>query len=152
MAKAKKVKGKDLMAFVNDKAIALATNHTLKLTAETGDSSTKDSGDWGDEEITKMTWEATSENLCSADEGANSYEQMLDLMLAREPVEVKVGIPTNATNDEVPEGGWTVPQKYYGGTALITDIQLNAQNGDNATMSITLAGKGQLKKSDGVGG
>lgn len=152
MAKAKKVKGKDLMIFVNDKAIALATNHTLKLTAETGDSSTKDSGDWGDEEITKMTWEATSENLCSADEGANSYEQMLDLMLAREPVEVKVGIPTNATNDEVPEGGWTVPQKYYGGTALITDIQLNAQNGDNATMSITLAGKGQLKKSDGVGG
>ena len=104
MAKAKKVKGKDLMVFVNDKAIALATNHTLKLTAETGDSSTKDSGDWGDEEITKMTWEATSENLCSADESANSYEQMLDLMLAREPVEVKVGIPTNATNDEVPEG------------------------------------------------
>lgn len=150
MAKAKKLKGKDLMVFVNDKAIALATNHTLKLTAETGDSSTKDSGDWGDEEITKMTWEATSENLCSADESVNSYEQLLDLMLTREPVEVKVGIPTNITNDEVPEEGWTVPQKYYGGSALITDIQLNAQNGDNATMTITLTGKGQLKKTTGA--
>ena len=147
MAQAKKLKGKDLMLFVSDKAIALATNHTLKLTADTSDSSTKDAGQWGDEEVTKMSWEVTSENVCSADEDVNSYETMLDLMIKAEPVDVKFGIPANITSDEVPEGGWTGPTTYYGGKALIKSVDVNAPNGENATMSVTLGGKGKLKKN-----
>ena len=147
MAQAKKLKGKDLMLFVKGKAIALATNHTLKLTADTSDSSTKDSGQWGDEEITKMSWEVTSENVCSADADVNSYEAMLDLMIAGEPVDVKFGIPANISPNEVPDGGWTAPTTYYGGSALIKSVDVNAPNGENATMSISLGGKGQLTKT-----
>ena len=43
MAKRKPLKGKDLMIFVDGKAIALATSHTLTLNAETSDTASKDS-------------------------------------------------------------------------------------------------------------
>ena len=48
----KALKGKDFMAFVGGKAIALSTSHTLTLNAETSDISSKDSGMLSDSEIT----------------------------------------------------------------------------------------------------
>ena len=46
MSKAKAVLGKDLMLFMEDKAIALATSCKLGLSAETIDTQSKDSGIW----------------------------------------------------------------------------------------------------------
>lgn len=150
MAKSKALKGKDLMIFMNGKAIALATNHTLNLSAETSDTSSKDSGVWTESEITGMNWTASSESVCSADEDVNSYEAMLDAMLKMEIVPIKLGIPANISKDEMPEGGWTEPQKYYGGNALITGIDITATNKENATMTVNLTGVGQLKKETGA--
>lgn len=63
MAANKIIKGRDLMLFDNDgHSYAYATNHTLTITAETVDISSKDHGIWGASEVSKYSWEITSEN------------------------------------------------------------------------------------------
>ena len=51
MSKAKAVLGKDLMLFVEAKALALATSCKLGLSAETIDTQSKDSGIWTEKDI-----------------------------------------------------------------------------------------------------
>lgn len=154
MAKRKALKGKDFMIFVDGKAIALATSHTLTLNAETSDTASKDSGMWDDSEVTKLSWEASSESIGSADEGTPvdiSYETLLDKCMAGEKVPIICGIPTNVTNDGVPEGGWTAPsetpkQTYYQGSAIITSVSLTGANGENSQISASFKGVGKLEK------
>lgn len=155
MAKRKALKGKDLMAFVGGKAIALATNHTLTLNTETSDTSSKDDGIWSDAEITGMSWTASSESIGAYTGEADtdiSYEELIDLYMKGEPVDLIMGIPKNQTNDGLPEGGWTVPDAtspslaHYKGKALITSIELSAPNGDNSSISATFTGVGKLEK------
>lgn len=154
MARRKALKGKDLMIFVDGKAIALATSHSLTLNAETSDTASKDSGLWDESEVTKLSWEGSSESIGAADEGTPvdiSYETLLDKCMAGEKVPVICGIPTNATNDGVPEDGWTAPtespkQSYYKGEALITSVTLTGANGENSKISASFKGVGKLTK------
>ena len=49
--------------------------------------------------------------------------------------------------DEVPEGGWTpIATGQYKGKAIITSLEVNAPNGDNATYTATFTGVGALTK------
>nr|DAW29840.1 MAG TPA: PORTAL PROTEIN, 15 PROTEIN, HEAD PROTEIN, TAILED BACTERIOPHAGE, SIPHOVIRIDAE.6A [Caudoviricetes sp.] len=41
---------------------------------------------------------------------------------------------------------WSAGTHYYTGDALITSLTANANNGDNATYSVTLTGVSQIKK------
>lgn len=148
MAKAKVLNGKDFMVFVNTKATALATSHRLSLNAETSDSASKDDGFWDEAIVTKMSWEASTEALVAAEEGAESYDVLYDLMMANEPVDLVMGVPTNITNDGVPEAGWTAPAKGYTGKALITSLERTDSNGSNSTMTATFRGVGKLSKLD----
>ena len=60
----KVIKGRDLMLFDNSgHSFAFATNHTFTINAETAEISSKDHGIWGGSEVTKFTWEITTENL-----------------------------------------------------------------------------------------
>lgn len=149
MGKAKSVAGKDLMIFVGGKATALATSHSLSITAETSEAASKDDGAWGAATVTKFSWEGSTEALVSMDADANSFDAMYDAMMTRQPVELVSGQPSNATDDGLPEGGWTAPTtKYYKGQALITSLQRNDPNGDNSTMSVTFTGVGKLERVD----
>ena len=56
MSKAKSVLGKDLMLFIDGKAIALATSCKLGLSAETIDTQSKDSGIWTEKDIKKLSF------------------------------------------------------------------------------------------------
>ena len=147
MGKANVVAGKDLMIFVDKKPTALATSHSLSITAETSEAASKDDGAWGAATVTKFSWEGSTEALVSMDEAVNSFDSMYDAMMTRKPVEIVSGRPANATDDGVPEGGWTVPTtNYYKGSALITSLQRNDPNGDNATMTVTFTGVGKLER------
>ena len=151
MAKAKVLKGKDLMLFLGGKATALATNHKLSLKADTTDAASKDDGIWDESIVTKMSWEASTEALYSADKNVNSYESLFDLMIKGDPVDVVCGVPANAAN-ELPEDGWQVPggeQVHYKGKAIITSLECDAANGSNAKMSVSLKGVGALTKAIG---
>ena len=151
--KANAVLGKDSMLFVGGKALALATSCKLSISAETIDTQSKDSGIWTEKDIKKLSWNGSSENLFSADDKVNGYDVLLDLMLKRKPIEAKFGIPANADSDEVPSSGWTLPAASYSGNVLITNLELNAPDGDKATFSATFEGTGKLNpRTSGDGG
>jgi hypothetical protein len=89
MANNKIIKGRDLMLFDNDgHSYAWATNHTFTIQAETTDISSKDHGVWGASEVSRYTWEITSENLYSVE----TYDEFVDAMIAGEPITVRFGL------------------------------------------------------------
>lgn len=146
MSKAKTVLGKDLMLFVDTKAIALATSCKLGLSAETIDTQSKDSGIWTEKDIKKLSWNASSENAFSADADANSYDALFTLFLAHKPVTLKFGVVGNPDVNEMPANGWTLAAGAYTGKAVVTSLEANAPDGDKATFSINFDGTGPLAK------
>lgn len=145
------IQGRDLMLFDNDgHSYAYATNHTLTMTAETTDISSKDHGIWGASEVSKYTWEITSENLYTVD----AYDEMFDAMIAATPITVRFGLKTeqvdmskNVADGDLALPYWTSQSSYYEGKVIITSLTANANNGENATFSVTLTGTGSIKKT-----
>ncbi|MCR8874890.1 phage tail protein [Phocaeicola barnesiae] len=140
------VRGSDLMLFdgTTNKAFAFATNHTLELSGDVLETSSKDSGKWKSNQITKLSWTITSENLYSEED----YDDLVEKMIARDEFDVIFAIAGNADSDAgVPEGGWTPKANSgYKGKAVITSISVSAQDGQNATYSVNLQGTGALEK------
>lgn len=149
MANSKIIKGGDLMLFDSTgKSYAFATNHTLTITAETTDTSSKDHGMWNSIEISKYSWEITSENLFTQD----GYSAMFDKMIGGTEVTVVFGTKTDVQGKNVADGdlaNWSLNTTggFYKGSAYITSLTANANNGENATYSITLTGKGKIEKA-----
>lgn len=145
------IKGRDLMLFNADgHSYAWATNHTLTITAETTDISSKDHGVWGGSEVSRYTWEITSENLYSVEK----YDEFFEDMIAGEPITVRFGIKRPEADPTLtPSEGntaleyWTSQNSFYEGKVVITSLVANANNGENATFSVTLTGTGAIKKT-----
>ena len=144
------IKGRDLMLFDDKgKSFAYATNHTLTIEAETSDISSKDHGIWSATEVSKYTWEITSENLFTEE----TYANMFDAMIAANPITVRFGLKKDekdpSLNPAVVDSSltaWSSQETYYTGQVLIRSIVANANNGENATLSITLTGVNALKR------
>lgn len=141
--------GGDLMLFIGGKSIACATNHTLSVNAETTDTSHKDighgnGGTWTSTAVKTLSWEVSTENLFTVDGEGKEYADLFDAMVARQPLTV-VFSKEKETTPDVPDGGWTpAATGTYTGQAIITRLDLNAPNGDNATYSATFTGVGAL--------
>jgi len=159
------IKGDDLMLFDSaGKSIAYATSHTLTITADAADISTKDHGIWKGSEVNKISWEISSENLYTDD----SYDALFTAMLTRQPVKVYFGHKIQndpektVVNDDYPfwTGGWVkdavstdVPETAatntgYTGLAFISSLTANANTGENATFSLQLTGTGKIVKEN----
>lgn len=164
-----KINGADLMAFtnVNDggedvsklKSVAYATGHTLDITMNTVDTSTKDDGAgiWSDSEPGLLDWQVQTNNLMS-DKAADgsSFNDLIDAMIARKPIKIAFGLQGNQKDYtakelagfKVPKGGWTPdPSNHYYGNVLITSINVTGNNGEKATATATFKGCGPLKKT-----
>lgn len=146
------VKGDQLMLFDSaGKAFAYATSHTLTLTGNTVDVSSKDHGFWSASEVGSLTWEITTENLYTDDD----YNKLFDLMVSAEPVTVAFAKASNYdVNGLVATGGsvesWTPDTtQYRSGKAVITSLTVNANTGENATYSATFTGSGAFTKAAG---
>lgn len=142
-----KIKGGDLMLFVDDKSIAYATSHTLEINADTVETSNKDEGggNWASSEVNMLKWAATSENLYSVDGEGDNFEDLFDLMVAKTPI-AAVFSKKSQNIDDVPTGGWTAIVPKYSGNVIITSLSLNAPNGEYATYTANFQGVGELKK------
>lgn len=153
------VKGQELMLFQDGKSIAFATSHTLSITGNTTDISSKDHGFFTASALTSITWEISAENLYTDAAFDKYFNAMVN---TRNTVEVVFGHYTDdkswATSGIVSDGdttgqeSWTAPTGdspsvvYYKGNAYITSLSANAANGDNATFSVTLSGVGKLEQ------
>lgn len=154
------IKGRNMMLFVGTgttvKSIAQATNHTLTISAETVDISTKDiySGKWQASELNTLNWSATSENLVCDDPQGVSYEDLVEYMIAGTKLTGVFGMRTGDYNGEanVTTGGWTpLVSDGLKGEMIITNLVKNAPNGDNASFTVDFTGVGPLTKY-GTGG
>lgn len=155
--------GQDLMVFVKNGAgyssIAYATSHTLDVSMDQIDSSTKDNGVgyWQNSEPGLMSWTMSTENLMSdTAEHGYSYNDLFEIMLKRETVDVVFSLQTNNIDYaskldqefEVPETGWTPDtDNNYHGKAYITSLSVSATNGEKASYSATFTGAGALLKA-----
>lgn len=147
MTNADIVKGSKLMVFLDNKAIGFATSHSLSLTTNTTEISTKDHGSFPSVAPQNVAWEATAENLYS-DAGEKTY---MDAMLKMTPVHIKFAKASNYDNGYEPgivgtteSKTWTAGDVITEGDAIITSFSINAPSGDNATMSVTFTGTGAL--------
>ena len=148
------VKGGDLMLFINNKSIGYATSHSLSISADTKETSTKDSGGkWQTSEVGIISWTASSENLYANEAEGMTYSDLFDAMVARTPIDAVFTLEGNSNNletgdkkDKVPTGGW-IPKANsgYQGKVIITSIELNAPNGEEASFTVQFQGTGELK-------
>lgn len=144
------IKGDELMIFKDGQALAFATAHTLTVTGNTVDISSKDHGFWGASDIGNITWEATTDNLYTED----AYDELFNAMLTKSEVDILFGYASNynangldldgTATDDRPDS-WTYSSaKGYKGKAILTSLTTNANTGENATFSATFTGKGAI--------
>lgn len=146
------INGTDLCLFITtgatQKCIALATTCKVGVSMSTRKIASKDSGIWEDSAVGRMSWTCDSDNLFTQDftgstPGASgySYDSLLDLMIARTPVTVTIGMVTTSGMGYQQTLG---SARHLSGTALITKIDLTAPDNDNSTFTISLEGTGAL--------
>lgn len=151
------IKGKAIMIGVETggtyHTVAYATSHRLSLSAQTGDVSTKDHNDKSvGVEITGMSWELSTDNLVEDNKGlvACGYGRLKELALAGKPLNMQlryfdaaIGADSLDNNND-----WYAIQDnselLVSGQTIITNLDLNAPNKDNATWSATFTGKGEF--------
>lgn len=146
----KVVLGSDLMLFTSNassgsyKALGAATSCKLTIQANVLETSSKDSGCWVAKQVGKLSWNGSSENLfIMAD-----YAELVETMLNRDTIYIQFAtIPEDERTCEANESAdWTVNANggVFSGEAIITSIDMNAADGENATYSISLEGVGAL--------
>ena len=144
------INGGDLMLFLGGTSIAFSTSHKLSISAETVETSSKDNGGkWVAKAVRKLSWNMSTENLYSLEGAGKTYDDLFTMMTGRTEIDaiftVEKDYATKA--DKVPETGWTpMTTGQYKGKVVITSLELNAPNGDNATFTASFEGVGALTK------
>ena len=137
-----KIHGEELMLFLSGASIAYATNHTLTLNGDTTDTSNKDegSGGWASSEVSQLSWTCTSDNLYCDEGSGKTYADLFTLMVAKTPITCVFAQKKSAA---IGADGWTAGSGWTG-QGVITSLELQAQNGEYATYSVTINGVGAL--------
>lgn len=135
--------GTDLMLFKGNVALAASTNCKLTLNANTLETSSKDSGKWVSNQAAKLSWSCSSDNLFTIAD----YATLMDACIAREEIDVQFSTVANPDSETgVPTDGWKPKADGYKGKVIITSIDMNAPDGDNATYTVSMTGTGALTK------
>ena len=141
------VYGGDLMLFIGSgttkQPLAYSTTAKLSVSAKTRETASKDdTGKFAKKAIGKYDWNCSTDGLLSWETttGTNYMDDVYALFLAGEEINIVFGSKTGTTP------AWTVDAtaKSFTGKGLITAVDLNASDGDNATYSITIEGNGLL--------
>ena len=128
---------------VGGKCIAMATSCQLHISAELQDSSSKDSvGDWQEQEVTGLSWDAQTDSLVTLEDNGTNGElpqDILSLIINKTKVTLTFD-QTAGANNRV--GQNSVIKKT--GEAYVSDVQITAQNRQNSTMTVQFQGTGAL--------
>lgn len=98
-----------------------------------------------------LSWTCSTENLFSEDGEGVSFDDLVQMMLTRQPITGVFALegksPASGKLDAVPTDGWTPKAgNGYTGQMIITSVDLNAPNEDNATFKVDFTGVGALTK------
>lgn len=137
------IKGQNLRVMVGGKCIAMATSCTFHVGTSLTDSSTKDStGDWQEQEVTGLSWDAQTESLVTLEDNGTNGELPTDLMslIINKTLLTLTFDQTSGTNNRVSKNA-AIKRT---GQAYLTDFSIQAQNRNNATCSCQFTGTGAL--------
>ena len=137
------IKGQNLRVMVGGKCIAMATSCQIHIGTQLEDSSTKDSaGDWQEQEVTGLNWDATTDSLVTLEDNGTNGELPQDLMslIINKTLVTLTFDQTAGTNNRV---GQNSAIKRTG-SAYLTDYNLTAPNRQNSTLNCKFTGTGAL--------
>lgn len=145
------VKGKDLMFFRETgdsvkayKAWTYGKDCSFSVSAKEDQTTSKDSGDWEESEISGLSWSGSTEMMISV-EGNDPYDELFDIMTSKQPIPLWW---SRKKEVEMPDGGWSPTEaKGYKGKALITSLENGAPVEGRATVKVTFKGTGPLEKA-----
>ena len=148
------IKGSDLMIFKNGKSIAHASSHSLTISPEIAEVSSKDTGLWGMSEVTRINWTLSAEHLYVK----SAFEEMFNLAVTTgDKFEVYFGLKSgykgsesynaNADVNVSEDGNWapSTEDTMLHGYVLVSSLSVSASAGENATFSVELQGVGALQ-------
>ena len=137
------IKGQNLRVMVDGKCIAMATSCQFHIGTSLEDSSTKDStGDWQEQEVTGLNWDASTESLVTlVDNGSNGEipSDILSLIINKTLVTLTFDT-TSGTNNRTAQNS----ALKKSGNAYVTDVSISAANRQNSTLSVKFTGTGAL--------
>ena len=137
------IKGQNLRVMVGGKCIAMATSCQFHIGTSLESSSTKDStGDWDEQEVTGLNWDASTDSLVTLVDNGQNGELPADLMslIINKTLVTLTFDQTAGTNNRT---GQNAAIKRSG-SAYLTDYALTAPNRANSTLSCKFTGTGPL--------
>jgi predicted secreted protein len=140
------VYGGDMMVFASSGStklpLAFTQSGKMTITNKSREVGSKDSGVWTEKLSGKFDWVASSDGLYSLNYTGSTtgVDTLYAYMLIGTPINIVFGVKTGTSPS------WTVDssKKSFQGTAIITSLDINASDGDNATYSVNLEGSGAL--------
>lgn len=120
-------KGQQISLKINGAVIAKSTSCTLSITANTTDESSKDDEDpfFDNPTVANNTWNVQNESFVTT---VTALKAILIMFMAKKAVPVEIYDPEDVTTTT--------------GNAVITALTVSAQNGQEATLSLSLQGDG----------
>lgn len=145
-------KGKNIMLFADSKAIAMATNHTMTVNPKLEQTATKDDALGPVADVDYVDWEISTAAVVGASGVTNeeTYSTLISSQLAGENITaVFDAVDPDTADGAVPAAGWEGANSAsefpkMSGTALISEISIEAGADGFATMSVSLVANGAL--------
>lgn len=128
---------------VDGKCIAMATSCTFHISAQVESASTKDdANDFEVNEVTGLSWDASTDSLVTLTDNGTNGELPTDLMslIIRKTMVTLTFDTTNGTNNRTAQ----ISAIKKSGSAYVTDFSVTAQNRQNSTLTVQFTGTGAL--------
>lgn len=154
MAVKKITEGGHLMLFIKDtdnkyKSIGYATNHSMSITSETDEISTKDHGAFASKSVKKLSYQFNASHLYSDD-----FDKLFNLMSTKQELSIVWGLKKEDDSKLVSEDNdleyWSSATQNYKCRGIISSLSVNAPSGARATFDITIDGIGEMKRVTNV--
>lgn len=119
------VNGSDLLLIMNNEPVAHAKSHSVSISSNVIDVSTKDSAEWTEKKAGRLSWSVKVDGLASYDALKCNYETLFDAMTSKTPVTLASSLWHGAASGS----------PIYSGIGVITSVELTSPDDDNATYS-----------------
>ena len=126
--------------------IAYATSCSLDVQSDSIDTSNKMSPSWKTVRNGGASYTISADALYSVGTDHMSYDKILEMMIAREPIEWYMGYATDAANGQYE---LNIQKQYYTGKASIQSCSLTGGNNEMVSFSINLEGSGPIETKKG---
>lgn len=121
--------GNDIKVTIGSTLIGGQTGASINYESETAETTTKDSGDWSEAEVTGLSWSVDLDGMVVV--GDQGLAALRTAWKTKAKVQVKVGTPT----------------EYESGEAIIASYSKNAPAKEKSTYSVSLQGVGPLTET-----